>query len=167
MTRILHKLKVKTLCRLGMAIDISSKMDGPGGTLSNFTENHFIFDDVKCGSMEGFLQSLKYSETEAQERICILAGKEAKGHSIHGWEETQTVHWKGKPVGRQSDEFQSLIRNAYRAMTNQCPQFRNALLKTGSKRLYHSMGNPVSTKTILTEKEFCSILTDLRSELSQ
>lgn len=50
-------------------------------------------------------------------------------------------------------------------MAEQCPLFWNALLSTGHKRLYHSMGNPDATKTILSEKEFCSILTELRKEL--
>lgn len=50
-------------------------------------------------------------------------------------------------------------------MADQCPLFRDALLSTGGKRLYHSMGNPDATQTILTEKEFCSILTELRKEL--
>lgn len=32
----------------------------PLNKLSNFAPNEFEMDGVKCGSMEGFLQSLKY-----------------------------------------------------------------------------------------------------------
>lgn len=122
MKRKLHKLKVKMLCFFGCAIDISSAPTGLAAILSNFTENHFVFDGLECGSMEGFLQSLKHPDSEVQKRICMLIGKYAKRKSIHGWKETQTVHWQGKPIGRHSDEFQSLIRNAYRAMAEQCAQ---------------------------------------------
>lgn len=166
MKRKLHKLKVKILCCLGFAIDISSVDYGAAGILSNFTENHFVFDGVECASMEGFLQSLKHSEPEVQERICSLVGKYAKRKSVHGWKETQTIHWKGHPINRHSNDFQSLVRKTYRAMADQCPLFRDTLLSTGSKLLYHSMGNPDATKTILTEKEFCTILTELRKELN-
>lgn len=115
--------------------------------------------------MEGFLQSLKHPDPEVQERICSLIGKYAKRKSVHGWKETQTIHWKGLPIDRHSDDFQLLVRKAYRAMAEQCSLFRGTLLSTGSKRLYHSMGNPYATKTILTEKEFCTILTEFRKEL--
>lgn len=37
-TRILHKAKVKILTWFGRALDISSREEGPGGILSNFTE---------------------------------------------------------------------------------------------------------------------------------
>lgn len=161
----IHKLKIKALCWFGLAVDISSTLKGAAGILSNFTENHFTFDGVECGSMEGFLQSLKHQEPEVQERICAFVGKYAKRKSVHGWKETQTIHWKGQPIDRHSEDFQSLVRKAYRAMAEQCPLFRNSLMSTGRKRLYHSMGNPDATKTILTDKEFCSILTELRKEL--
>ncbi len=165
MKRKLHKLKVKFLCRIGFGIDISSVDYGVAGLLSNFTENHFVFNGMECASMEGFIQSLKHADTEVQERICSLVGKYAKRKSIHGWKETQTIHWKGHPIDRHSKDFQSLVRKAYRTMADQCSLFKNALLSTGRKRLYHSMGNPDATKTILTEKEFCSILSELRKEL--
>lgn len=165
MKRELHELKVKALCCLGFAIDISSVNTGPAAILSNFTENHFVFDGVECGSMEGFLQSLKHSDSEVQQRVCSLVGKYAKRKSTHGWKESQTIHWQGKTIGRHSKEFQTLIRRAYKAMADQCPMFRHTLLSTYRKKLYHSMGNSDATQTILTEKEFCSILTELRKDL--
>lgn len=77
-TRILHKAKVKVLTWLGLAIDISSKDIGPEAILSNFTENHFVYDGVECGGMEGFLQSLKYEDEAKQIRVCALFGVKAK-----------------------------------------------------------------------------------------
>lgn len=164
-TRILHKAKVKVLTWLGLAIDISSREYGPAAILSNFTENHFVFDGVECGGMEGFLQSLKHEDAEKQLRVCALFGVKAKRKGSWKWVENQTVYWKGNKINRHSAEFQSLVRGAFRAMFEQCPKFRNALSETGKKALYHTMGREDPSRTILTEKEFCDILTELRCEL--
>ena len=47
------------MVRRGKAIDIWSHSDYPAQVLSNLCSNPFTFDGVLCGSMEGFLQSLK------------------------------------------------------------------------------------------------------------
>ena len=164
-TRPLHKAKVKVLTWLKLAIDISSKKRGPEAILSNFTENHFVFDGVDCGGMEGFLQSLKHEDMAKQKRVCALYGVKAKRKGTWRWMENQTIYWKGQSISRHSDEFQVLVRSAFRAMYEQCAKFREALSDTGNKKLYHTMGKQDPHKTILTEKEFCDILTELRKEL--
>ncbi len=163
--RLCHKIYVTVLTWLGLAVDISSKTTGPAAILSNFTENHFVFDDIPCGGMEGFLQSLKHEDVEKQLKVCSLYGVKAKRKGTYKWMETQTVYWKGRSIDRHGVEFQQLVRSAFKAMYAQCPKFRNALEETGNKRLYHSMGKTDPYETILTEKEFCDILTELREEL--
>lgn len=153
---------MKVLSWLGLAVDISSRSTGPEGVLSNFTENHFLFDGVECGGMEGFLQSLKHKNVEKQVRVCSLYGVKAKRKGKHKWMEKQIVYWKGRGIDRHGEEFRSLVRAAFRAMYEQCQQFRDALAQTGSKRLYHTMGKTDPRDTILTEKEFCDILDELR-----
>lgn len=163
--RILHKIYVKILTLSGLAVDISSTNKGLGAILSNFTENHFIFDGVACGGMEGFLQSLKHEAQEKQLKVCALYGVRAKRKGTYRWKETQTVFWKGRKIDRHGEEFQQLVRQAYRAMFDQCPKFRNALAATGKKKLFHSMGKTDPRATILTEKEFCDMLTEQRKRL--
>lgn len=163
--RILHKAKVKVLIWLGLAIDISSTDHGPEAILSNFTENHFVYDGVECGGMEGFLQSLKHEDETKQIRVCALFGVRAKRKGTWKWMKNQTVYWKGHSINRHSDEFQSLVRDAFKAMFLQCNKFRDALAATGKKRLFHTMGKQDPHQTFLTEKEFCDILTELRREL--
>lgn len=163
--RLVHRIYVRVQSWLGLSIDISSRGEGPEAILSNFTENHFVFDGVSCGGMEGFLQSLKHEDVEKQRRVCSLYGVKAKRKGSHKWKNDQIVFWKGRKIDRQGEEFQQLVRQAYRAMFEQCPLFRNALAETGDKRLFHSMGKTDPRLTILTEKEFCDILTELRSEL--
>ena len=112
--------------------------------------------------MEGFLQSLKYKDIEEQCHICRLSGKEAKRMTTADWQKKQAVWWKGQMIDRQSETFLRLVRAAYKAMFEQNESFRTALMSTRSKALYHSQGEQDPHKTILTEQEFCGILTDLR-----
>lgn len=170
-THILHKVKVKVLIWLGLAIDIHSKGKWPSYALSNFYHNSFAFDGVNCRSMEGFVQGLKCSDRNEQLRICKMRGKRAKqfGQKVKGNPqydiEMNGVFWNGERIDRHSDDFQKLMRRVYHAMFEQCPKFREALSSTGTKQLFHTIGNPNPQKTILTEKEFCTILTELRTEL--
>ena len=161
----MHKLRVKLLCILGLAIDIHSKGRYPSYALSNFYPYEFTFDGVKCGSIEGFLQSLKTNDVKRQELVCGLAKKEAKMRSTDTWKKEQNVYWQGKVYNRHGNHFQFLVRRAYRAMLKENPKFRDALMATGSKRLYHTIGNTDPHQTILTERELCEILTELRKEL--
>ena len=59
-------------------MDIGSGSGFPSGTLSNFAPHPFVIDGVECNSMEGFLQSLKFSNPEMQAEVCKLVGKAAK-----------------------------------------------------------------------------------------
>ncbi len=163
--QIFHKVKVKVLVWLGLAIDIHSSGKYPSYMLSNFYPHEFEFYGMKCGSMEGFLQSLKTNDSKRQELVCGLSKKEAKIRSTDTWKKEQNVYWKGRTYNRHGNQFQFLLRRAYRAMLKQCPKFHEALAATGTKKLYHSIGKNDPHDTILTEKELCDILTELRSEL--
>ena len=70
-------------------------------------------------------------------------------------------------VDRQCSDYIHLVRHAYEAMFKQSEPFRNALMATGKKRLYCSRASRNSFETILTEQEFCRILTGLRREAQQ
>ena len=112
--------------------------------------------------MEGFLQSLKQKDVGKQRQVCRMTGREAKRMTNADWQTNQTVWWNGQAIDRQSDVFLTLIKNAYEAMFEQNECFRTALMDTRGKMLYHSQGEQDFHKTILTEREFCGILTDLR-----
>ena len=146
----------------GKALDIWSKSPYPANVLSNLCSNGFRFEGVLCGSMEGFLQSLKYQNIDKQRQICSMKGKNAKNMTSTHWQTDQTVWWKGIAINRQSQDFQDLIRRAYQAMFEQNERFRIALMSTRGMKLYHSQGEQNSFKTILTESEFCSTLTEIR-----
>lgn len=146
----------------GKALDIWSKSPYPANVLSNLCSNGFRFEGVLCGSMEGFLQSLKYQNIDKQRQICSMKGKNAKNMTSTHWQTDQIVWWKGIAINRQSQDFQDLICRAYQAMFEQNERFRIALMSTRGMKLYHSQGEQNSFKTILTESEFCSTLTEIR-----
>ena len=146
----------------GKALDIWSKSPYPANVLSNLCSNGFRFEGVLGGSMEGFLQSLKYQNIDKQRQICSMKGKNAKNMTSTHWQTDQIVWWKGIAINRQSQDFQDLIRRAYQAMFEQNERFRIALMSTRGMKLYHSQGEQNSFKTILTESEFCSTLTEIR-----
>lgn len=143
-------------------LDIRSKGLYTSNVLSNLCSNGFRLDGMVCGSMEGFLQSLKRKELDKQRQICSMKGGNARKMSVTSWQTDQVVWWKGQAIDRQSEEYQRLIRRAYQAMFEQSERFRAALMQTRGITLVHTSGEPSSYKTILTPTEFCGILMDLR-----
>lgn len=146
-------------------MDIGSGNSYPSNALSNFSPHPFTFDGVQCASMEGFLQSLKFSNPDMQAYVCTLVGKAAKfkGKKKNWWRD-QTLYWKGVPVHRDSEAYQNLITNAYNAIILN-DGFRRALKATGKATLTHSMGKNKTNETVLTEREFVGQLTRLRELL--
>lgn len=143
-------------------LDVRSNGLYPSNVLSNLCSNGFRFDGMICGSMEGFLQSLKQKDPDRQRQICSMKGGNARKHSVTSWQTDQTVWWKGRAINRQSQEYAVLVRDAYQAMFDQSERFRTALMQTRGIKLVHSSGHDNPFKTILTPTEFCSILEDMR-----
>lgn len=145
-------------------LDIRSNGLYPSNVLSNLCSNGFRFDGMVCGSMEGFLQSLKQQDQNKQRQICSMKGGNARKRSVTSWQTDQVVWWKGQTLNRQSEEYQTLIRQAYKTMFDQSERFRSALMATRGITLIHTTGENNPYKTILTSDELCGILTELRED---
>ena len=148
-------------------MDITSKGSYPASALSNFSPHSFIISGVECASMEGFLQSLKFDETNIQREVCKLVGNEAKKRGQEEdaeWKYWQRLWWAGVPYNRSSSQYQTLINCAFERLANNT-FFQKALLDSGDNILTHSIGKSDVTDTILTEKEFCSRLIIIRTHL--
>lgn len=158
------KAWIRLKCYLGRGLDLKSNGKYPANVLSNFWGNTFKVDGVLCKSMEGFLQSLKHQDVIKQQQICSMKGGRAKHQGTDVWKVNQQVYWRGKVIGRHSEEFQRLIRKSYHALFEQSENFRNALMLTRGKKLYHSIGSNNPYDTILTRDEFCTILTEIRDD---
>ena len=163
---VIRRAIVRWQVRRGRALDIWSTGRYPANVLSNLCDNEFVFDGVQCGSMEGFLQSLKTEDKDYQMQICQMKGvrakQEAEDARLSSWKECQRLYWKGLPMGRQSSEFAQLLHGAYRALFEQNICFREALLSTRGMKLTHIRGGQDPRETVLTEREFCEILMEMR-----
>lgn len=148
-------------------MDIGSGKGYPSSSLSNFAPHPFVIDGIECNSMEGFLQSLKFESPEMQKEVCKLVGKAAKfkGKKKKWWI-NQTLYWQGVPIKRESQEYQDLLDRAYNALSEN-KGFREALLASGDAVLTHSIGKRKEQETVLTVREFCSRLTEIRERLKQ
>lgn len=164
-TAMIRKIYVRILCLMGIAIDISSDGRYPGALLSNFTPYEFTFRGIKFVSMESLLQGLKFEGVETQNAVFQRVGVKAK---LRGkkrkWYLDQTLYWQDSPMKRNSAEYIGTVKEAFYALAENV-DFQQALLATGKKRLYHTMGKSDPTRTILTEKEFCDILTEIRNKI--
>lgn len=146
-------------------MDIKSGNPYPSCALSNFHPRPFVFDQVLCGSLEGVLQSFKFKDEPMQREVCKMVGSKAKSFGYgKNWWKKQELYWKGEIYKRDSKEYQTLLDRLYQTAYDQCPKFRKALSDTGKAKLTHSVGKRKESETILTKKEFCSRLTNLRDK---
>ena len=112
--------------------------------------------------MEGFLQSLKFSNPDMQVYICSLVGAKAKlSGSKKMWKKRQQLYWKGVVYDRGGDEYQTLLDKAFTCLGKNT-KFLNTLSATNNANLTHSLGKKNKRDTVLTQQEFCSRLTKLR-----
>jgi len=143
-------------------MDIGSGKAYPANSLSNFSPHPFKVDGVECNSMEGFLQSLKFKNMDMQKYVCTLVGRKAKFKGKHKkWWNTQTLWWRGEEIGRHSDRYQELLDEAFTCLALNT-SFKKALERSGDAVLTHSIGNTDTSRTVLTEREFCSRLMEIR-----
>lgn len=146
-------------------MDIGKGNSYPSSALSNFSPHPFELDGVFCNSMEGFLQSLKFSNPEMQKYVCTLVGIKAKRKgSKKNWKQKQILYWQGKEYKRNSEEYQNLLDRAFEQLSTN-KSFQKALLSSGNSKLTHSIGKNKINDTVLTEREFCSRLTKIRTAL--
>ncbi|AAQ17919.1 gp30.3 conserved hypothetical protein [Aeromonas phage Aeh1] len=147
-------------------LDIHIGTAYPGNVLSNLAHNAFVFDDIRCGGMEGLLQSLKFQDVNKQIQIAAMSGTAAKFRGAKKkWYNGQTLYWKGVPFSRHTDAYQNLLDNAYDEMFVQNESFRKALTDSKNTVLCHSIGHTDPFRTILTVEEFLCRLNRLRSLL--
>ena len=164
-TRLAYSLKLKLLSMLGIAWDIPRLSNSPDYYLCRFAPNRFILDNIQCGSIGGFLSALTESNIEKQKEIYGLNNRKAETSSSFTSEKEQNLYWNGRVYNRHGAEYQQLVRRAFQAMFDQCTSFRCALEEFGGRRLGDSSARTNTFDTVLTEQEYCSILTDLRKQL--
>jgi hypothetical protein len=143
-------------------MEIMSRNPYPANALSNFAPHAFMIDGVSCASMEGFLQSLKFSNPEMQKYVCSLIGRAAKDKgSKKNWKTDQRLYWMGTSYDRSSQEYLDLVHRAYQELSKN-DGFRRAIMASRSATYQHSMGKRKPADTVLTRQEFIHELQEAR-----
>ncbi len=138
--------------------------------LSNLYPISFIFKGKRVNSIEGVLQSLKYDDKNLQNVILKYHGMDAYNtrgaNSSDFWGEKGLLYWQGKPMKRDSQEYQVFLDELYLSVSKN-PLYRKCLLATGDKYLLHHFGKDNINETVLTRFEFEQRINSLREYLKE
>jgi hypothetical protein len=114
--------------------------------------------------MEGFLQSLKFSDAELAAQLRGRVGYAAwrDGQLGNDWKESQVLYWNGFEVRRNSRAYQDLLTKAYDAWYDANPRIAELLLRSVGQRLRHLRGSHDTHDSVLVEAEYICQLERLR-----
>jgi len=147
-------------------INIHSRGGWPSSALSNFAPHSFVFRGIQFRCMEALLQGLKSQDRDEQKVVFAMNAREAKqARRRSDWQTTQRLWWCGRAMGRQSQEYQELLDEAYATLYAQSVDFREALMATGDAVLIHRIGKTDPSETVLTRDEFVGRLMKIRESL--
>ena len=149
-------------------INVGYNFTGLSKILSNLFSYSFYFKGKKLNSIEAFFQGIKFKDKKLQNYILKYSGKDAlniKAASDYNWQETKIVYWQGKPIKRNSIEYDNLVDELYISAI-QNPLYRNSL-KICNKDIIHSIGKSSKEETTFTRFEFEYMLNCLRSFLKE
>ena len=138
--------------------------------LSNLYPMQFVFRGKKVRSIEGVLQGIKYQDKKTQNLVLNYAGIDAyhtrSANSADFWGENGYLYWQGKPMKRDSQEYQEFLDELYLSVVKN-PLYKRILLASGSKYLLHHIGNEDSSQTVLSRFEYEQRLNALRVYIGQ
>ena len=156
-----------------MTLNIASYSDDPRARLlSTFAHTPFELvlggGAVRCESVEGFWQGLKWPEDSPDRaRVFGLWGLEAKLAGAAA--PSGDVEIAGRLIPRGSAAHHALAEQAMRAKLEQNPDVREALRSTAGLRLTHDLvderGDAVPDSLTLPKAVFVDIWMRLREEL--
>lgn len=137
-------------------INVGYKLKGAyPKVLSNLFHYEFVFRGKKLNSIEGFFQGIKFKDKTMQDFVLRYTGLDSnniKVASDYDWKESGVIYWQGKPIKRDSEEYDDLIDELYISAI-QNPLYRN-VLKNCDKDVIHSIGSIEKKETVFTRYEF-------------
>jgi len=138
--------------------------------LSNLYPIKFKFRGKMVNSIEGVLQGIKYKDKKIQNLILNYSGVDAyhtrAANTKNPWYENQTLYWQGKPIDRDSNDYQLFLDELYFSASKN-PIYRQSLLATENLYLLHHIGFKDPNQTVLTRYEYELRLNSLREYLKQ
>lgn len=136
--------------------------------LSNLFPYEFKFKGHKLNSIECFFQGIKFPNKKNQNKIFNYSGKEAlslQKASLYNWKETGIVYWQGKPIIRDSQEYDNLVTELY-VSAIQNTFYRN-VIKNCKLPIIHAIGEIDKKNTTFTRYEFELMLNCLHDFLNK
>ena len=138
--------------------------------LSNLFPYSFRFRGKKVASIEGVLQGIKYKDKTSQNKVLKYFGLDAYHtracNNFEFWGNTRLLYWQGKPINRDSQDYQNFIDELYLSVAKN-PLYRRALKASGNKYLLHAIGGEDKTFTILTREEYELRMNTIRAFLEE
>lgn len=137
-------------------INVGYKLSGPyAKVLSNLFPYEFEFKGKKLKSIEAFFQGIKFKDIIMQDYVLKYSGLDSNNIKIasdYDWKEEGMIYWQGKPIKRDSKEYDNLIDELYISAI-QNPLYRNVLKKC-EKDIIHAIGSTEKSETVFTRYEF-------------
>ncbi len=133
--------------------------------LSNLFPYRFYFKGFMLESAESVFQGFKIKNKHTQKYIFGYKGLDSNNIKVsadYDWKETMTVYFQGKPIKRESKEFDDFIDELYISLI-QNPLYRNCLKKVGDKYILHALGQKTKQDTVFTREEFEKELNTLKA----
>jgi predicted NAD-dependent protein-ADP-ribosyltransferase YbiA (DUF1768 family) len=120
-------------------INIASRVANPAHALiSNFAATPFVLDGRTYASVEGFWQSLRFTDRFDRTRVAALSGGAAKrAGDAMPW--GTTIVYEGETIAVGRSDHWLLMQRACEAKFGQHAAAREALLATGGRPLTHRM----------------------------
>lgn len=129
--------------------------------LSNLYPMSFKFRGKKVSSIESVLQGIKYKNKKTQAKVFGYSGVDAYHtracNSFDFWGNDGVLYWQGKPIKRESEDYQNFVDELYLSVFKN-PLYFRALIATGDKYLLHHIGRVDPKETVLTRYEYESRL---------
>ena len=117
-------------------INITSRSPEPFVLISNFAHSPFELDGQRYASVEGFWQSLKFSEPAKSLEVAALYGQHARAAGFDVPYQ-DSLQYQGRIVRVGTADHWDLMKAACEAKFAQDSPARAALLLTGSRPLTH------------------------------
>ena len=136
--------------------------------LSNLFPYEFEFRGYVLNSIESFFQGIKFSDKDIQKQVFKYSGKPAviiKETSDYDWKETGIIYFDGKPIKRDSKEYDLLVDELYISAI-QNVFYRNAIKKCPLP-IIHAIGVLDKNDTVFTRYEFEFMLNSLHDFLNR
>jgi hypothetical protein len=138
--------------------------------LSNLYPIRFKFKGKWVNSIEGVLQGIKHKDKKLQNLIFQYYGLDAYhtrgSNTIDFWGNDGILYWQGKPIKRDSEEYQIFLDELYLSVIKN-PLYKKCLLSTQDKYLLHHIGRDSIHETVLTRFEYEQRLNALREFIKQ